>query len=194
MDRIKIFVDLDGVLVNFVGGLHRALGLGHDPELYPYKRGNYNMFPDVVTATKGRHTMDSLLNACRAVAFWENLDWDPRGNRILEILCKHTDDIYLASYPMDYYGSWVGKLKWINKYLPTYNSRVILLTAPKHFLAKPNTILIDDCDKNVEEFAAAGGMSYLTPQPWNSKHASCNCDWTELLESWMKKACKMISN
>lgn len=36
---------------------------------------------------------------------------------------------------------------------------------------EPNQILIDDRDKNVDHFIAAGGNAILFPQVWNSNHA-----------------------
>ena len=46
------------------------------------------------------------------------------------------------------------------------------LTPQKHLLAGPNRILIDDNDRNIEAFRAAGGIGILFPQPWNANHES----------------------
>ena len=113
---------------------------------------------------------------------------------MLEIVESCSDEVYLASYPMDHTDAWVGKLKWIDKHLPQYNKRVILMTAHKKLLARPDAILLDDRDDNIDQFCAVGGHGWLIPQPWNTKHDICNRDWTVLLESWMKMACKMTSN
>lgn len=37
----------------------------------------------------------------------------------------------------------------------------------KELNAKSGAILIDDSDKNVENYRAAGGCAILFPQPWN---------------------------
>jgi 5'(3')-deoxyribonucleotidase len=191
-----VYLDMDGVLVDFVGGLHLALGLYYDPVTYPYKRGDYEMFPYAVEATKGRHTMDSLIQACRTVPFWANLSWDRRGRAIMRIVERYTDQAYLASYPMDHHDAWVGKLHWVDEHLPGYKSRLILMTAHKQLLARPGAILIDDRDDNISQFIEAGGQGYLVPQPWNSKHElfDSETDWLPDFELWMKNACKTTSS
>ena len=40
----------------------------------------------------------------------------------------------------------------------------------KHFCARPDALLIDDGDHNVEAFRANGGQTILVPRPWNSLH------------------------
>ena len=189
-----VFLDMDGVLVDFVGGLQRALGLPYDAAKYPYKHGNYEMFPEAVAATNGRHTMDSLIKECHTIRFWEDLKWERRGSDVLEIVESYSDQVYLTSYPMKDPVAWLGKLRWIERCLPQYMNKVILMTVHKRLLANPNAILLDDRDDNVDQFCAAGGHGWLIPQPWNTQHAICDRDWTVLLESWMKCACKMISN
>ena len=192
IEKPVVCMDLDGVLVDFVGGLHRALGLNYDVADYPYPAGKYEMFPDAIAATRGRHTLDSLTQACHTSSFWENLLWDPLGKQLLSIVEKYSDNIYLVSYPMNHTEAWVGKLRWIAKNLPSYQNRVILMTAHKKLLANPRAIIIDDRDDNVDKFVDAGGAGFLVPQMWNSKHRYSHSDWTVLLDSWMNCACKMI--
>lgn len=40
----------------------------------------------------------------------------------------------------------------------------------KSCLAHPDSILIDDCDENVDKFNDAGGKAILVPQDWNSSY------------------------
>lgn len=63
-----------------------------------------------------------------------------------------------------------GKFLWIKKHLPEYLHRSFSMGPRKHFLASPETLLIDDCDGNVEKFHAAGGHAILMPRPWNENH------------------------
>ena len=64
-------------------------------------------------------------------------------------------------------GSCTGKALWVQSHLPEYSKRFIISTAPKSLLAKPDTLLIDDKDENVEEFVKAGGYGILVNRPWN---------------------------
>ena len=188
-----VYLDMDGVIVDFVSGLHRALGLPYSVKEYPHPAGVYEMFPHAVSATVGRHTMESLLAGCSTVSFWENLRWDPLGGEILEIIESYGDEIYLTSYPMKDPCTWLGKLRWIDKHIPQYNNKVILMTAHKQLLAKPGTILVDDRDDNVDKFCAAGGSGYLVPQPWNSAHKKYSSNWLVHFDLWMKSVCKTTS-
>ena len=43
-------------------------------------------------------------------------------------------------------------------------------TIRKHFCARPDALLIDDSDHNVEAFLAHGGQAILVPRPWNPLH------------------------
>ena len=194
MSKPIVYLDMDGVLVDFVGGAHKELGIPYDADNYPHPKGKYEMFPDLIAATNGRHTLDSFISSCYTIRLWEDLKWDRHGSNVLEIVESYSDEVYLTSLPMKDPVAWLGKLRWIEKHLPQYLNKVILMTAHKQLLAKPNTILLDDSDKNVDQFTAAGGFAWLIPQPWNTQHAICDRDWTVLLESWMKSACKMISN
>ena len=192
MNMTTVFLDMDGVLVDFVGGLHRGLGLHYNCELYPYKAGQYDMFPSAVAATKGRHTLDSLHRLCYTAPFWANMKWDRRGREILATIEKHTDQVYLASYPMDHPEAWAGKLWWVGENMPAYKTKLLLMTAHKHILARPDAVIIDDRDDNVDKFISAGGKGYLIPQPWNSKHEifDSETNWMSDFDLWMKNACK----
>ena len=194
MNKPIVYLDMDGVIVDFVSGLHRALGLYYIPELYPYKRGQYDMFPAAVLATQGRHTMDSLYRICHTAPFWARMGWDRHGQLLKGIVEKHADQVYIASYPMDHPDAWVGKLHWINENMPAYKTKLILMTAHKEILARPDAILVDDRDDNIDKFVAAGGQGYLVPQPWNSKYAvfDSETDWLPDFDLWMKNACKTI--
>jgi len=75
MGRVKIFLDLDGVLVDFVGGVHRAFGKEYSYNSAPIK---WNFFEDWAPKVNFR---DFDL-AC-TVDFWANLDWMHDGREIL---------------------------------------------------------------------------------------------------------------
>lgn len=54
---------------------------------------------------------------------------------------------------------------------------VRLITCPdKYLMARSTTLLVDDRDKNVDEFRAAGGHAFLFPRPWNRDHD--RYEWT----------------
>lgn len=162
----RCFLDVDGVLCDFMDGIHQALGIDYDPSHWPYKHG-----PD------GWHFHDELgltfeqLSAHCDFTFWQNLRWTHFGRDILRVLLQHfgKEQITLLTSLMPHIESASGKMAWIKKHLPEYERQTIICSSPKEILAGvPDSFLIDDCQKNVDRWQDAGGTAILIPQPWNS--------------------------
>lgn len=186
----KVFLDMDGVLVDFVGGLHTALGVDYDPKNYPYEASKYDMFEDLCAKTNGRVSMDNLYRACDSREFWANLKWDPMGKEILDSIAKVYDMDYdkkicICTSPMANPDAWAGKVEWLNKNLG-WCKHIAIMTAPKHLLAKPGAVLIDDKDSNVEQFQKHGGAAFLVPQPWNTARGLVGTDYTSDIKTLLK--------
>jgi hypothetical protein len=154
----KVFLDLDGVLVNFVGGLFDAF---HLPEQAPaeYEFFGSEIFPPVFWEVNERCTRE----------FWENLEWTEDGRQILALVEGFfpAEDVYLLSTPMPNRESWTGKYEWVLKNMPTYRERLIIMRNCKSVLAAPNHLLVDDKEQNIEQFVEAGGRGILVPRSWN---------------------------
>jgi len=63
-----------------------------------------------------------------------------------------------------------GKYNWIIDHFPNEMHRNFSMCPVKHLCAAPDALLIDDSNKNVSEFKAAGGQTILMPRPWNNLH------------------------
>jgi len=166
-----VYCDMDGVLVNFLGGLHRALNAPYNYNPYPYKKGIWNMLEAIKPFNETPVTFEQC-NDCCTTSFWQNLEWMHDGRDILRVILDkfHPKQIYLLTTPMPNLESASGKMMWVNDNLPVYLKHTIITQAPKSLLAKPNTLLIDDKDQNIDEFYAAGGRACLVPRPWNRAH------------------------
>lgn len=160
----KIFLDLDGVLTDFVGGIQRYFG----SPLIPYPEGVWNFVPDYARrlgiteeAFWGELTQD----------FWANLEWTADGIQILDYLERRCggERICLLTSAGSMPEAAAGKLRWVSRRLWRYEKQV-MVAACKHFAAAPDAMLIDDSDDNVMHFIRAGGKAVLLPRPWNSKH------------------------
>lgn len=153
---MKVYLDMDGVLVDFRLGVCEVFGRD-DPSTSWKFWDNWKgvSFKDV----------DQVCH----IGFWEDLWWTPEGELIEQAVLHKFDSkyIYLLTTPMPNTGSGTGKLLWIKKHMPWAYNRTIISYAPKSLLAGPNTLLIDDKDENIEEFVAAGGQGLLVPRPWN---------------------------
>lgn len=174
MDKIKtVWLDLDGVLVDFLGGLHRALDIPYDINHYPYEKGKWNMLTDIKELDDVPVTFEQCNDACTK-NFWENLEWMHDGHDVLRTVMRYFApiDICLLTTCMPNPESVSGKLEWIRRNLPCfYNSAIILdVDASKVLYARPDALLIDDRNKNINEFIAAGSQGLLVPRPWNRAH------------------------
>lgn len=163
---MKVFLDLDEVLVSFNKGVYNTFHLAYKYEdLSP----NYRYFGEI------GQTVESVDEKC-TIPFWFNLEWMHDGREIEEAVRMKfgSANVYLLTTPMPNSGSWTGKAAWVNEHLSHYNERLIVTPAPKSLLASPDTLLIDDKDENIEEFRAAGGQGILVSRPWNKAHARSN--------------------
>jgi hypothetical protein len=157
------FLDLDGVLVDFVSG---ACHLHNQP--YPFNKpenfGNYwveKMFG--ITTEEFFAGMDE--------EWWAELqpmfDWQA----VLSVVEKYFgDNICILTSPTNNHGCLEGKRRWIEKWLPKYR-RKFLIGPPKEMCAGPGKVLVEDADEKVEKFRKAGGNAILLPRPWNSSFA-----------------------
>ena len=164
----KIFVDLDGVIVDFVLPVMARYGASIEGEaFYPLGFGW-----DVVGATnmiRGNRGLKPLSNT----EFWDGLNYDfwlnlrcyPLAPQFLQAL-ESVGDVYFATSPTLSSECVAGKFDWIKRQF-RHMIRRFFIGADKSVFAGPNAILIDDRDKNVDEFREAGGQAFLIPRPWN---------------------------
>jgi len=127
-----LFVDLDGVLVDFVQGYYDYVGEDVD-KVTPFWEPIQDK-PD----------------------FWENLEWMPDGEYLWESI-KNYDPIILSS-PLRDKGSLTGKKKWVKQNLGDVH---LILDSDKYKYAEPNHVLIDDMMKNISKWQAHGGIGIL---------------------------------
>lgn len=148
----KVFLDMDGVLVDFMTPACHIVGINPPPDQYEFF-GNKE---------------DDVNKACNE-RFWLELEWMPDGREILDLIegAFKEDQVFIVSQPMDNADSWTGKRCWIELHIPLYRHRLIITHASKSILASPETLLIDDKDENVDDFIKAGGNAILIPRPWN---------------------------
>jgi len=166
-----VFLDMDDVLADFMRGLHEALNIPYDYFNYPYKKGEWNILGYQIKLQGSIITFDQC-NDCCDTLFWQNLEWMHDGYDILTAVeYKYAPaQIYLLTTPMPNVDSPTGKWLWVRDNMSMYYKRTIITQAPKHLLARPDTLLIDDKDENVDGFREAGGKALLIPRPWNRAH------------------------
>ena len=162
-----VFLDMDGVITDFVKGVCRAFNKSNP---YPTLTRDYtfwNAWPELSI---------KKVNIKCTTGFWANLDWTPNGHDILRLVTDtfKPEQIYLLTTPMPNPESYTGKALWVQKHLPEFSKQLIVTSAPKSLFAQPDTLLVDDKDENVEGFVKAGGDAILVPRPWNEL-----CGWVD---------------
>lgn len=139
MNGYTLFVDLDGVLVDFAKGYEELTGLD--------TRSNF---------IKGDEMFWAPVDA-EGPAFWATLDWMPDGRTLWSYIKKYKP--YILSSPSRSQSSRVGKQAWVR--INTPNSINKLLLYPRHekqIFAAPHHILIDDLEKTIIEWREKGGI------------------------------------
>ncbi len=153
------FLDMDGVLVDFIGGSLKAHGINL------HKRDCEWSFFNKLGLTDAQF-WDPLGHD-----FWANLEWTSEGKELIkELEYLFRERIVLCTSPCETPGGVEGKIAWIKRELPAYRRR-FFVGPPKALAASPCKVLIDDHDLNVEAFVLEGGHGVLVPRPWNrNKH------------------------
>ena len=173
-----VFLDMDGVLVDFVSSINKCMGI---PENTVALIRNWWEKYDV--------SFEQINNYC-TIDFWQNLTWLSDGKEILSaVLDKFPQsNIFLLTTPMPNSGSWTGKFKWVQKHLPLFTKQLIVTTTPKTLFADPDILLIDDYDKNIEEFIIAGGRGCLVPRSSNKAHLQADRT-VEVVKEFLERVC-----
>jgi hypothetical protein len=147
----KIFLDMDGVLVNF-------------DEQFKELTGQY---PKDYEST---HTPDEFWGEIdgAGVGFWRGMKWMPGGEALYN-RASQLDHVLLSS-PSRSEVSKIGKRLWRRDKTP--NTKLILARSyNKKNYAAPNHILIDDREDNIQQWVSAGGIGilYQSPEQVNSE-------------------------
>ncbi len=163
----RIFLDMDGVLTDFVSAALRLHGRLEALEDWPEGER------DIPRILKLSRTQYWKLIDEQGADFWASLkpfEWFSQ----LVGLVREFAPITILTAPSISPSSLEGKVRWLYEHFPRENGRVFnsyLIGSQKDLVARSKRVLIDDADINVEAFRAAGGEAILFPQLWNSNFA-----------------------
>lgn len=160
-----ILLDMDGVLVDWVGGVCRLYGLDQE-ELESNWGEDWGICSAVgVSEEELWEGIDA-----EGPAFWYDLEALPWAEALFAE-CSSRAPTYILSSPSRSPHSAAGKVEWMHRHLG-YPFRDFLLGPCKELCARLGSILIDDRPRNVERFRANGGDAILFPRPWNDNRDS----------------------
>ena len=158
------FIDMDGVIANFVKGVcaaHKLPSPYHDPK-------SLGIFD--IDKLWGM-TPQKLWEPCEGETFWDNLEKTPEADSIVSLAVDTygQDNVAILTAPSMSPYCVPGKRRWMKKHFPTLAKSMIFSSAKK-FLAGPKRILIDDRNENIDAFRSYGGFGVMVPRPWNRMH------------------------
>ena len=142
--EITIFCDMDGVLVDFMGGIARHFG----------KK----------TVEQGDIDKVLLTGVGTSKGWWVSLDPMPDAKTLWKYINQYDIQILSAcpSICSDDRAVIAGKKAWVKKHLKPSPSKVnIVQRKDKKTFAAPNHILIDDHIKNIRDFNSVGGVGVV---------------------------------
>lgn len=165
-----IFLDIDGVLADFAGGVCNLYGIDRDLAYESWPEGTY----DVCDAL-GIDTEEMWMRIdARGVRFWEQLQPYPWAHEVFATCHEHGRVVLLTS-PSYHWTSAAGKVAWIQRHLGP-NFRDYLIGPPKHACAHDRAVLVDDSESNVRAFTQHGGQGITFPAPWNNRNEKPGAD------------------
>jgi 5'(3')-deoxyribonucleotidase len=158
---VHIFLDMDGVLCDFVGSAAAVFGKGADKLDWPTDRSSVHVPLGLKDEAEMWEKIDGLGHT-----FWESLYAYPWAWNLWD-LCKEMGRVTIATKCSRDPGSAFGKIRWLQKFVGHHFRDYIILATDKRFLSAPGRVLIDDHERHVAEWRQHGGDAILFPQPWN---------------------------
>lgn len=186
--KYHVFVDMDGVLCDFVGGLARRWVLDPEETKKTWPTGSYDILFGLQIASKiqtrrqlkasNRTLWDSIKGDWK---FWYNLPKLDSGEYLIHLLDNLGISWSIVTCPSYDPDCLKGKVMWLQHHFGK-DFRNYFICTQKDLLAGADRVLVDDKGLNTEEFTAAGGLGVLWPQPWNSNHGQ---NYKDILEHLM---------
>lgn len=153
-----IFLDMDGVLCDFVSAAFRVHGKEFKPEAYP--RGVFNLETVIGCSTaEFWHRIDNA-----GEDFWTNLEPYPWAKELTNELLA-LDRVIIATSPSHSPNSYSGKRKWLIRM--GFSRLQSMFGSSKQLMARPGRWLVDDAEHNISAWRDEGGRAVIVPQPWN---------------------------
>jgi len=158
IELVRIFCDLDGVLVDFDRGFIEL------PE------NSDNLSPGEYEEKNGKNSIWPLIDK-HGDEYWSELYWKGDGRELWDYLEEYKPSI--ISSPSRNLASIRGKVKWVKLNLRineepitkledyTGSNRLILMQQKHLFVKSANDILIDDTQSKIDKWTEAGGTGIL---------------------------------
>lgn len=181
----SIYLDLDGVLADFVDAVARAHDAQGAHDLYPHwVPGTYDTRIALGTYLRRDISDDGMWEPInlRKELYWKEMPAYPWRDLLFNF-CEERftrpatsrdgvswrPPVYILTSPSRHHSSSSGKVLWLQSWKGE-GFRQYVLAPRKWHLSRPGALLIDDDPKNCEEWERRGGKAILFPRIWNTRH------------------------
>lgn len=158
---MDILLDMDGVIVDFVGGCSRiASSLGIEKEfLSGLEKGEFlleELFPG--------EAFNSFKREVEKPGFWLALAPMPGAVETIKSLHDHNHELIIVTAPYNHSPRcYYEKVMWVNEYLPFINTRESFIGTSAKYRVRGD-LLVDDQGKNIDKFF---GLTCKFNHPYN---------------------------
>ena len=163
-----IFLDMDEVLVDFVGGVCKLFDITKEQLLEHQNPNEWTIVPALAKATDNPDFTDAGMWEeidQHGSDFWEDLEKLPWADELLELV-DWCGTYHIVSSPNYHPHCYDGKVKWLKEeFAFEFNNFSIM--KDKYLFAGEGRILIDDKPGNIESFRSYGGSAILFPSALN---------------------------
>ena len=182
-DKLRIAVDLDGVLAYWEKAAAKTCGIDYKDEKI---RDAIKNGKRLETFIGGDEIMWPMIDK-EGEKWWEDLEKLPWADDLIDLLKKETKDLFFLSSPSKSPICYSGKIKWVLKNYPKME-RDLFLGCKKYLFANSNILLIDDTEKKCKEFREYGGHAFLWPCPLSLMDGDVDIEDTlEELKDYIKE-------
>lgn len=189
-NKIRIFIDIDGVLADWLGKACETCGIDDNDSKIRDVLKDGGMLQDLRDYIKDENEMWQKIEK-EGSDWWRDLELLPWAKKLYNEMDKLGEVALLTSNGkiteyVDSAGSAAkGKCEWVKKH---FNTNSLIIAHDKHFCASSNTILIDDSPDKIEKFIEWGGHGFLWPNQYRLKDEDVEVDVDDII----KALCEMI--
>jgi 5'(3')-deoxyribonucleotidase len=160
----NIFLDMDGVLTDFIGGAIKTLNAryktDHTISSYCREYGKYDMEKHWGISVK-----DFWWALDSNYSFWYDLEPMPWAVPLYMRL-QEFGTVTIVTSPSESVNCASQKMAWLRDKMGIKSESVII--GSRKYLLAGNGVLIDDYAPNVKKFIDAGGQGFVLPSNWNT--------------------------
>lgn len=169
-NKLRIFLDLDGVICNWVKAVADLLNVDLKDEYIRNKLKEGYKFEEIIDIKK-EEMWKKINNGGRD--FWKNLKLTPWAKKLVQEIKNTNNNLCFLTAPSSHASSLSGKKIFLDKHFKGIN---FIITGEKHFCAHPNALLIDDSINKIKKFEDWGGNVFLWPDILSFEDKENNID------------------